>query len=63
MHNYIVQIAFRFIQQLKEPDSASCSPMVITGAYIPEKLCKNKQIYIKKSYNFKVKFKFYDFFG
>ena len=36
-------MAFRFIQQFKETDSASRSPVVITGAYIPEKLCKNKK--------------------
>ena len=36
-------MASRFIQQFKEPDSASRSPVVITGAYIPEKLCKNKK--------------------
>lgn len=65
MHNNRVKIASRFIKQFKEPDSDSRSPVVITDAYIPEKLCKNKKIYIKKanSYNFKVKFKFYDFFG
>ena len=44
MHNYIVKIASRFIQQFKEPDSASCSPVVITGVHIPEKLCKNIKI-------------------
>ena len=43
MHNNIVQIASRFIKQFKEPDSASRSPVVITGAYIPEKVCKNKK--------------------
>ena len=49
MHKYLVQMATRFIQQFKEPDSASRSPMVITGAYIPEKLCKNKKkLYQKK---------------
>ena len=48
MHNYIVQIASRFIKQFKELDLASRSPVVITGAYIPEKFCKNKKIYIKK---------------
>ena len=31
-------MASRFIQQFKEPDLASRSPVVITGAYIPEKL-------------------------
>ena len=31
-------MASRFIQQFKKPDSASRSPVVITGAYIPEKL-------------------------
>ena len=36
-------MASRFIQQFKEPDSASRSPVVITGAYIPEKLRKNKK--------------------
>ena len=36
-------MASRFIQQFKEPDSASRSPVVITSAYIPEKLCKNKK--------------------
>ena len=43
-------MASRFIKQFKEPDSASRSPVVITGAYIPEKLCKNKKkkIYQKK---------------
>lgn len=49
MHKYLVQMASRFIQQFKEPDSASRSPVVITGAYIPEKLCKNKKkLYQKK---------------
>ena len=42
-------MASRFIQQFKEPDSASGNPVVITGAYIPEKYCKNKKNYIKKS--------------
>ena len=51
-------MASRFIKQFKEPDSDSRSPVVITGAYIPEKSCKNKKIISKKanSYNFKVKF-------
>ena len=51
-------MASRFIKQFKEPDSDSRSPVVITGAYIPEKLCKSKKIISKKanSYNFKVKF-------
>ena len=61
MHNYIVNKDSRFIQQFKEPYSASRSPVVITGAYNPEKLCKNKKkTKFKKanSYNFKRKFKF-----
>ena len=42
-------MASRFIQHFKEPDSASRSPVVITGAYIPGKLCKNKKkLYQKK---------------
>ena len=41
-------MASRFIQQFKEPDSASCSPVVITDAYIPEKLCKNKKKFYQK---------------
>ena len=42
-------MASRFIQQTKEPDSASHNPVVITGAYIPEKLCKKKKkLYQKK---------------
>ena len=48
MYKYIVQIASRFIQQFKEPDSASRSPVVNTGAYIPEKLCKNKKKFYQK---------------
>ena len=49
MNNYIVKIDSRFIMQFKEPDSASRSPVVITGVHIPEKLCKNIKIHIKKS--------------
>ena len=42
-------MASRFIQQFKEPDLASRSPVMIIGGYIPEKLCKNKKkLYQKK---------------
>ena len=45
----MVKIASRFIQQFKEPYSASRSLVAIIGVHIPEKLYKNIKIHIKKS--------------
>ena len=58
MHKYLVQIASRFIQQFKEPDSASHNPVVITSAYIPEKICKNKKKKLYKNFNY-LNFRFF----